>query len=79
LASGYTMMASIYETEKKGAKRTVVAVPTAPMTAIHRLESGVDAIYCPNIREGLQFSVAGAYEKWYDLSRQEVVDLLAGQ
>jgi putative phosphoribosyl transferase len=79
LASGYTMKASIYETEKKQAKRTVVAIPTAPMTAIHKIESGVDAIYCPNIREGLQFSVAGAYEKWYDLSRQEVVDLLAGR
>jgi putative phosphoribosyl transferase len=78
LASGYTMMASVYETEKKQARRTVVAVPTAPMTTIHRLESGVDAIYCPNIREGLQFSVAGAYEKWHDLGRQEVVDLLAG-
>jgi putative phosphoribosyl transferase len=78
LASGYTMMASIYETEKKRAKRTIVAIPTAPMTSIHRLESGVDAIYCPNIREGLQFSVAGAYEKWHDLSRQEVMDMLAG-
>jgi putative phosphoribosyl transferase len=78
LASGYTMMAAVYATEKKRAKRTVVAVPTAPMTAIHKLESGVDAIYCPNIREGLQFSVAGAYKNWHDLSRQEVVDLLAG-
>ena len=78
LASGYTMMASIYETKKKRARRTVVAVPTAPMTNIRRLESGVAAIYCPNIREGLQFSVAAAYEKWHDLSRQEVMDLLAG-
>jgi putative phosphoribosyl transferase len=78
LASGYTMMASIYEAEKNRAKRTVVAVPTAPMTTIQRIVPGVDDIYCPNIREGPQFSVAGAYEKWYDLSRQEVVDLLAG-
>ena len=57
LASGYTMMASIYEAEMKRAKRIVVAIPTAPMTTIDKLESGVDAVYCPNIREGPQFSV----------------------
>jgi predicted phosphoribosyltransferase len=77
LASGYTMTASVYEANKKGARETVVAIPTAPRTAIEKLESGVDAVYCPNIREGPQFSVAGAYEYWYDLSRQEVMDLLA--
>jgi predicted phosphoribosyltransferase len=77
LASGYTMMASIYEASKKGSRQTVVAIPTAPMTTIRNLGPGVDAVYCPNIREGPQFSVAGAYENWYDLSRQEVMDLLA--
>jgi putative phosphoribosyl transferase len=78
LATGYTMKASIYATETRRAKHTVVAVPTAPMTSIHDLETGVDAIYCPNIREGKQFSVAGAYENWHDLSPQDVLDLLAG-
>jgi putative phosphoribosyl transferase len=79
LASGYTMMASIFEAKKKRARHTVVAIPTAPLETIHKLESGVDAVYCPNIREGPQFSVAGAYKNWYDLSHQEVMDLLAGQ
>jgi putative phosphoribosyl transferase len=78
LASGYTMTASVYEAEMKRAKHIIVAIPTSSMTAIHKLASGVEAIYCPNIREGLQFSVAGAYEEWYDLNRQEVVELLAG-
>jgi len=78
LASGYTMKASIYEAEMKRATRIIVAIPTSPMTAIHKLESSVEAVYCPNIREGVRFSVAGAYENWYDLNRQEVMALLAG-
>jgi putative phosphoribosyl transferase len=76
LASGYTMTASIYQIRKMGAARVVVAIPTAPLSSIQRIESGVQEIYCPNIREGPFFAVARAYEQWYDLSEKEVLRLL---
>ena len=79
LASGYTMMASLFEIRKRGAAELVVAVPTAPMDSIRRIENGADEIYCANIREGPFFAVAGAYENWYDLSKEEVLDLLQKQ
>jgi putative phosphoribosyl transferase len=79
LASGYTMMASIHEVKKRKPGRAVVAVPTAPLGSIRRIESLVDDIYCPNIREGPFFSVAGAYENWYDLDHADVMILIRGQ
>jgi predicted phosphoribosyltransferase len=36
----------------------------------------VEAIYCPNLRSGLSFAVADAYERWSDLDEQEVIRIL---
>jgi len=79
LASGYTMTASIHEVKRKNAARTIVAVPTAPMSSIHRIEDMVDEIFCANIREGPFFAVASAYEDWYDLDHDQVMRLIQGQ
>lgn len=79
LASGYTMTASIHEVKSKNAFRIIVAVPTAPLSSIHGIGDLVDDIYCPNVREGPFFAVAGAYEDWYDLDHGEVMRLLQGQ
>jgi predicted phosphoribosyltransferase len=37
----------------------------------------VEAIYCPNLRGGLSFAVADAYEHWRDLDEEEVKKILA--
>ena len=76
LASGYTMVASIYMVKKMGARKTVVAVPTAPLRSLEEVETGVEEIYCANIRQGPVFAVADAYRHWYDLSQTEVIGLL---
>lgn len=76
LASGYTMMASVHQVRDKGAKRIIVAVPTAPRKTVEKIAPAVDACYCPNIRHGAFFAVADAYKNWYDLDRKEVLDLL---
>ena len=79
LASGYTMMASIYMVKKMGALKTVVAVPTALLRSLEDVETGVEEIYCANIRQGPVFAVADAYRHWYDLSQTEVLGLLKGR
>jgi predicted phosphoribosyltransferase len=76
LASGYTMKASIFAVRKQKAEHIVVAVPTAPIQALEMIEPVVDEVYCPNIREGPYFAVAAAYESWYDLDEEEVMQLL---
>jgi predicted phosphoribosyltransferase len=76
LASGFTMLASIHTAKKAKAREIVVAVPTAPERSIDRILSGVDRIYCANIRTGPFFAVAEAYRNWYDLSEKETLELL---
>jgi putative phosphoribosyl transferase len=76
LASGFTMLASVDMAKKANARETIVAVPTAPQSAIDRLASEADAIYCADIRTGRFFAVAEAFRNWYDLSEKEVLELL---
>jgi predicted phosphoribosyltransferase len=39
--------------------------------------SRLDLLVCPNLRGGLSFAVADAYENWYDVEQDEVLELLA--
>lgn len=76
LASGYTMMASLFDVRKKGAAAAAVAVPTAPLDSIRRIENAADEIFCANISGGPFFAVAGASRNWHDLTHEEVLSLL---
>jgi predicted phosphoribosyltransferase len=76
LASGFTMLASVHMARKAKAREIVVAVPTAPQRSVDRILPEVDEIYCANVRTGPFFAVASAYRNWYDLSEQEVLDIL---
>jgi putative phosphoribosyl transferase len=76
IASGYTMLASVYMAKEQTALKTIVAVPTAPMTSIEKVAPKVDAVFCLNIRTGPYFAVAEAYRQWYDLSQEEVLNLI---
>jgi predicted phosphoribosyltransferase len=76
LASGYTMLASVHDVRQRGAAKIAVAIPTAPPRSIERIVEGTDGVFCPNVREGPFFAVAEAYEHWYDLSDEEVMQLV---
>jgi predicted phosphoribosyltransferase len=78
LASGYTMMASIDNVRNKGAKKVIVAVPTAPLNTLRIVEPLADAVYCANVKETQVFAVARAYAHWHDLSTKEVTEMIAG-
>jgi putative phosphoribosyl transferase len=76
LASGYTMGVAAEVVRRKEPRSTIIAVPTAPLQTIERLQKSADMIICPNIREGYYFAVASAYREWHDLSNEEVLALL---
>jgi predicted phosphoribosyltransferase len=78
LASGYTMRAAVRFLKGKGAGTLIVAVPTALDRTAQALLPLVDILVCPNLRGGLSFAVAEAYENWYDVDQKEVLDLMAG-
>lgn len=76
LASGFSMLTTAKAIKRYRPKFITVAVPTAPRSSIDLLESHVDEIYCLNIRTGRYFAVASAYENWYDLTDEEVLEYL---
>jgi predicted phosphoribosyltransferase len=77
LASGFTLVVAIEALRKSGARKIILAVPTAHEESLQRVLDKVEAIYCPNIRGGSSFAVAEAYEDWYDLDEEEVVRILS--
>jgi predicted phosphoribosyltransferase len=76
LASGFTMLAAARSVKEKVPKKVIIAVPTASLGAIELLAPEVDEIVCLNIRSGLSFAVADAYVNWYDLTDEEVTNIL---
>ena len=76
LASGYTMRAAVKFLKGRGAGKLIVAVPTASARIALDLLPEVDELYCLNVRDGWSFAVADAYENWYDLTEEEVLEIL---
>ena len=77
LASGYTMRAAVQFLRGQGAGKIIAAVPTASERTIQDLLPIVDELVCLNVRGGWSFAVAAAYENWYDLDEEEVLEILA--
>jgi len=78
LASGFTLRVAIKALRRNGATNLILAVPTAHSESVQMILEEVEAIYCPNLRSGLSFAVADAYEQWSDLNEQEVIRILQG-
>jgi predicted phosphoribosyltransferase len=79
LASGFTLLAAARTLRKMALKKVIIAVPTASLGAIELLSPEVDEIVCLNIRSGPSFAVANAYENWYDLTDEEVINILRNE
>lgn len=76
LASGVTMQVAIEAVKKAGADTVIVAVPTAHLESIFKIAGMVDTLYCPNIRSGMRFAVADAYECWSDVDETQLLEIL---
>lgn len=76
LASGFTMLAAIESIRSLKPASITVAVPTASASAVARVKPVVDNLICPRQESGFVFAVANAYERWYDVPDEEVIDLL---
>lgn len=76
IASGYTMIAAVKAMKKSGAEKIIISVPTAHLNSIEMVATKVDKVYCANIRSGWGFAVADAYKNWYDVTEDEVKEIL---
>ncbi len=76
IASGFSMIAGASWLKEKGAKNVTIAVPTAPLNSLSKIEELVDKIICLNVRTRYPFAVADAYKNWYDVPSHEVKQIL---
>jgi predicted phosphoribosyltransferase len=76
LASGFTLLVGVKALRKAGANQIIVAVPTGHSNSVQMMADRVEAVYCGNIRHGWSFAVADAYRRWYDVSDEEVINVL---
>lgn len=76
LASGYSVLTTLKALKRRGVQEMVVAVPTAPLSAIRLIRAHANKIVCLNIRSGPVFAVADAYKLWYDLEDEDVIRVL---
>jgi predicted phosphoribosyltransferase len=76
LASGFTMLAAINMIKKYDPERIYIAVPTAPLRTVNNINTEVNDIFCPNVRDVLWFAVADAYKNWYDVPESEVLEII---
>ena len=76
LASGYTMLAAIEFCKKKNPKQIIVAVPVASDSAADLIESKVDRFILLHKSFSLYFAVASFYERFEDMTDEEVVEIL---
>jgi len=76
LASGFTMRVAVAALRNAGAGRIVVAVPTGHRRSAEMIAREVETLYCANIRGGLSYAVASAYQHWSDVAEEDVVKIL---
>lgn len=75
IAMGSTMMAAIELCKNRRASKIVVAVPVAGREVAEMIRKKVDNLVVLEIPRYFR-AVAEAYENWYDVSDEEVLDLL---
>lgn len=76
LAAGSTMRVAIAALRRLGVEQVIVAVPTGHERSVQLIASLATQVYCANIRSGLAFAVADAYQLWNDISEDEVMEIL---
>lgn len=76
VASGFTMLVAVEALKHQKVSELVVAVPTGHLQALEKISPEVDRIFCANVRGGWGFAVADAYQTWYDVEEDVVMDIL---
>lgn len=75
LASGTTMSVALEAVAQMDVASVALAVPTAHLDSIRWIGDRADRVFCANVRSGLSFAVAAAYQEWSDVSEARMVEL----
>ncbi|MDD5405476.1 MAG: phosphoribosyltransferase family protein [Sulfurovaceae bacterium] len=75
IAMGSTMFVAVELCKKQGAKKIIIAVPVASAHAIETFSKMVDEMVVLESPANF-YAVAQVYENWYDVSDEEVLDII---
>ena len=78
LATGYTMIAALRSARLRGAEQLVCAAPVSPADSLEGVRPYADRVVCPLVTTEYPFAVASFYERFPDMSDDEVGELLRG-
>lgn len=73
IASGFTILTGVEALRSMDPDRVLTAAPTGSMESVGLVASQSNLLFCANIREGLTFAVADAYEEWSDIEEDDAV------
>jgi predicted phosphoribosyltransferase len=76
IATGLTMEAAIRDVQLRRPARIVVAIPVAPQDTADRLAALVDAVVGLEITDAYRGAVGAYYDEFYQVSDEEVIQLL---
>lgn len=77
MASGITMVTAVESVRYRHPKEVVVAVPVAPVMAVHQAERVADRVVACATAQIPKFHIADFYRYWHDLSDDDVVRSLS--
>ena len=70
------MIAALRSLRARRAGTLIVGVPCAPKDSVDRVGAHADEVECLEVDEGWSFAVASHYERWWDLTDDEVLAYL---
>jgi putative phosphoribosyl transferase len=76
LATGYTMIAALRSARVRGAEELICAAPVSPADSLEAVRPYADRVVCPLVTREYPFAVASFYERFPDMSDDEVRELL---
>lgn len=79
LATGYTMLAAIEFSKRKGAAEIIAAVPVAHREAYNLVKKEADEVVVLHISDFPYFAVASFYRGFSDMPDEEVIAYIAGE
>ena len=76
IATGYSLIAALKSIKSMSPSSITLAVPVSAYDAYQKILPLVDNFVCPKIEKTPYFAVGFYYREWYDLSEEEIKNLL---
>jgi len=75
-ATGYSIIAALKSVKVNNPKTLIAAIPVSSFEAYNKIKELTDHTICPLVVQGAFFAVGNYYDEWYDLSEEQILNIL---